>query len=55
MRAIGGERLPMDWSESPQLATQFMKVNKTSGIVDAENHCYRRTIRGMLTNEDILV
>ncbi|MBI3860960.1 MAG: hypothetical protein HY290_03605 [Planctomycetia bacterium] len=45
----------MDWAESMRLAGQFLKVDKTEGIVDAGNHCYKRGIRGKQKNEDVLV
>jgi hypothetical protein len=52
-----GERLPMKdrWAESPQLASQFVKADKTEGIVHAESHVYRRTIRGKQRNEDVVI
>ena len=51
-----GEALPMnEWSESFGLASQFMKVDKSKGIVDGTAHCYKRTIRGVQKNEDTLV
>jgi hypothetical protein len=55
-QATGGETLSMmDWTESGQLAGQFLKIDKTKGIVDGESHCHKRTIRGKQKNEDILV
>jgi len=44
-----------EWRESEFLAGQFVKVDKTQGIVDAKLHCYLRKIRGTRKNEDILV
>jgi len=55
-QTTGGESLPMmEWSESPQLAGQFMNWKKAQGIVDGDSHAYVRTIRGQRKNEDILV
>jgi hypothetical protein len=55
-QTTGGEKLPMmDWDESPQLAAQFIKADKTQGIVDGESHVYVRSILGMQKNEDIVV
>jgi len=52
----GGESLPMmEWSESAQLAGQFMQWKKTQGIVESDQHVYKRTLRGMRKNEDILI
>ena len=45
----------IDWKESFGLAKQFMKVEPAKGIVNGGEHCYKRTIRGNLKNEDILV
>jgi hypothetical protein len=51
-----GERLPMNaWRESQGLAMQFLEVDKTQGIVEANRHCHTRSIRGRYRNEDILV
>lgn len=55
-QATGGEMLPMmEWVESFQLASQFLKVDKTEGIVDGDSHCHVRAIRGVRKNEDVLV
>jgi len=50
------ESLPLrNWEESPRVAIQFVKVDKTHGIVDMHRHCYRRVIRGDAKNEDVLL
>ena len=55
-QTTGGEMLPMrEWLESFQLAGQFLKVDKTEGIVDGKSHCHVRAVRGTRKNEDILV
>ena len=46
----------MDWEESPQPAELFMKdIDKAQGIVDPSAHCYRKIMKGMLDNKDLLV
>ncbi len=45
----------MQWRESPNPASQFMKIDKTKAIVTAGRHCYQRIIRGMQKNEDTWV
>lgn len=47
--------LPRDWGESPQPAGMFMKTKQAVGLINAELHCYRRRLRGMLKNVDTLV
>jgi hypothetical protein len=55
-QATANETLSMrDWGESFGLAKQFMKVDKTQGIVAAESHCHKWSIRGKHKNEDMLV
>lgn len=55
-QTTGGESLPMmDWVESVHLASQFLKIDKTEGIVDGKSHCHVRAVRGKRKNEDILV
>lgn len=43
------------WEESPRLASTFMKIDKTKGIVSGTDHAYRLRLRGRRKNEDILV
>jgi hypothetical protein len=46
----------MGWQESPQTAEMFMKsIDKAQGIVDPKAHCYRKVMKGMLENKDLLV
>jgi len=50
-----GENLMM-WEESAQPVGMFMKKHEASqGLLDAEEHCYRKILNGDLKNEDILV
>jgi hypothetical protein len=44
-----------DWEESAQPAGMFLDVKKSQGLIDANGHVYRRRMRGMLKNEDVLV
>ena len=47
---------PMDWEESPQPAELFMKnLDKSQGLVDPKGHCYRKIMKGLLDNKDLLV
>jgi hypothetical protein len=51
-----GQSLPMfDWEESASHAVNFLKVDKTAGIVEKDAHVYKRVMRGKLKNEDVLV
>ena len=51
-----GKSLSMSgWNESPRLAGQFIRAERAAGMVDPNDHCYERIMRGMLRNEDILV
>jgi hypothetical protein len=45
----------LDWEESFRPAVAFMKVRETKGIVEADGHCYRRTLAGSLPNRDIVL
>jgi hypothetical protein len=51
-----GEENVMGWEESTQPAGMFMKkLDQAHGMVDAKMHCYRKQLRGVMKNEDILV
>jgi hypothetical protein len=55
-QTTGGKKLPMmQWGESFQLANQFLKVDKSKGLVDGDSHVHVRAIRGKQKNEDVLV
>lgn len=43
-----------EWRESDRLAVSFMEVQKAQGIVDGQAHCYRKTLKGELKNQDTL-
>jgi hypothetical protein len=50
------EGLKLDhWLESFRNSDDFMNVTKTKGIVQADQHCYRRVLRGLLPNRDTFV
>jgi hypothetical protein len=51
----GNEQVQTQWEESPQPAGQFMKVDKTQGIVDADAHCYKQELHGTLKNQDTVL
>ena len=41
-----------DWKESRGHSKSFMQVDKTQGIVVANQHCYKKEMRGKLANKD---
>lgn len=54
-QASNGENI-LEWEESPQPAELFMgKLDKAHSIVDGKDHVYRKTMKGKLKNEDVLV
>lgn len=53
-----GERhlsLQGKWQESFTHPKGFMQVDKTKGIVQPDQHCYKRELRGNLPNRDTLL
>jgi hypothetical protein len=48
--ALGG-----GWEESQGHASRFMRVNKTKGVVEDHQHCYKRELHGEMPNRDTLV
>jgi len=40
------------WKESRGHPTSFMQLQKTKGIVVADQHCYKKEMRGLLANKD---
>lgn len=40
------------WAESPQLASSFVNISKSKGIIDGGAHCYKRELHGQLKNQD---
>ena len=44
-----------EWEESEKLASRFVDVKKSAGLIAASEHCYKRELRGMLANKDTFV
>jgi hypothetical protein len=44
-----------DWQESQADARRFMNVDKTKGLILADQHCYQKKLRGRLPNRDTVV
>ncbi|NND99972.1 MAG: hypothetical protein HKN47_21855 [Pirellulaceae bacterium] len=44
-----------EWTESTQPASLFLDMNKSGDLVQADDHCYRRLLKGTMRNVDILV
>jgi hypothetical protein len=40
------------WKESRGHPTSFMQLKKTKGVIVADQHCYKKEMRGMLANKD---
>jgi len=45
----------LDWRESPEVAYKFIKRQRAGGIIHSIQHVYRKEMKGMLKNEDVLV
>lgn len=43
------------WKESNGPASHFMQVEKSKGVVEGEQHCYKREMKGLLTNKDTVL
>lgn len=51
-----GEKLDLrNWAESESLAKNFMNLEKTSGVIASDQHCYRLLMRGQLNNTDVYI
>lgn len=52
-----GEEHPelVGWEESAQPARLFMKADRAQGLLEPDEHCYRKELRGNRKNQDILV
>jgi hypothetical protein len=42
----------LEWDESHGHASSFMPVEKTKGLIDPDQHCYRKKLHGLLPNRD---
>ena len=52
------EHVPLtvrEWRESESNANKFMKLDKAKGLIVADQHCYKKELRGQLPNRDTLV
>jgi hypothetical protein len=52
------EEMPLrltGWAESASHARSFMKLDKAAGMIEPDQHCYRKTLSGNLRNRDTLV
>jgi hypothetical protein len=54
-QARGTELNLQGWTESRGAASQFMSVKTAQGIIDADQHCYRKLFKGEMDNRDIFV
>lgn len=43
------------WEESTTQAKNFMKVADAKGLIEADQHCYKRELRGQLVNRDTVL
>ena len=43
------------WEESASHARRFMNLDKSKGLLEPDQHCYRRELRGSLRNQDTFV
>jgi len=49
------QKVRMEWEESERPAMRHMNIPATKGTVRPEHHIYRKTLKGMLKNEDEIV
>lgn len=51
----GGEMV-MDWEESPKHASEFVKkINEAQGIMAPNEHVYRKPMKGIFRNSDVVI
>ncbi len=43
------------WAESYGLANSFMHMNKAKGLIEPDQHCYKRELHGQLPNRDTIL
>ena len=43
---------PRGWRESPSLAGEFVEIERTKGLINGEEHCYKLRLKGKLKNQD---
>lgn len=52
----GNEDLSQEgWEESMRPASMFMQIDKCEGLLNPDQHCYRREMRGEFENKDIMI
>jgi hypothetical protein len=52
----GNDKLELtDWQESTTPAGLFMKVKKAQGLLEPDEHCYLKELRGQYKNEDVVL
>lgn len=54
-RELGDSLSVKSWRESPQLARNFVNVEKAKGLIAGDRHCYRMELRGTLANQDTVL
>jgi len=50
-----GQRAMAEWNESAWPASRFVNVKQANDLVVADRHIYRRTLSGVLPNQDVLL
>jgi hypothetical protein len=45
----------LHWQRSRALASAFIDISRAKGVVDGDTHCWRRSLKGKLTNQDTWV
>lgn len=51
----GGQDVLHGWTESPEPASRFVKIEQAQALVLGDQHVYRRELKGSLANTDTLV
>jgi len=51
----GMEKYLQGWESSPRVASEFMNLARSKGIVDSDKYCWRLPLKGLLPNKDTLV
>jgi hypothetical protein len=49
------EKYLLNWQRSPKVASEFMNLARSEGIVDSDRRCWRLPLSGFLPNKDTLV
>lgn len=45
----------MKWWESAYLSSYYVKCSKTLGVIRSEQHIFKKTLKGKLKNEDLVI